>query len=65
VAAADQQPAAEGGSGGAGQGVRIQLPGGAVVRLPGDASADLVAAAIRAAMSSAVITSATEEPSSC
>jgi len=38
VATADQQPAVAGGSGRAGQGVRIKLPGGAVVRLPGEAS---------------------------
>jgi hypothetical protein len=58
VATADQQPAVAGGSCRAGQGVGIELPGGAVVRLPGDASVGLVTAAIRAA-------SAAAEPSSC
>jgi hypothetical protein len=35
-------------------GVRIELPGGAVVALPPAASAELVTAAIRAAMSAAL-----------
>lgn len=42
-------------------GVQIELPGGAVVRLPAESSAALLTTAIRAAMSAA----ASEERSSC
>jgi transposase-like protein len=45
----------------AASGVRIELPGGAVLTLPADASAELVTTAIRAAMG----THGGGEPSSC
>ena len=41
-------------------GVRVELPGGAILSLPADASVELVTAAIRAVMSTAV---AEERPS--
>jgi putative transposase len=45
----------------ASDGVQIELPGGAIVTLPGGASTELVATAIRAAMHGAAI----EEARSC
>lgn len=47
------------------RGVRIELPGGIVVSLPGDASLELVTAAIRAASGNQVGNGAGAEPSSC
>ena len=47
-------------------GVQIELPGGAVVRLPAGASSDLVVTAIRAAMHAALTVDASaEEASPC